>query len=96
VAASGKELALLAIQCKPRHAALFDPPLHATFGYRSVALKNGKFSSFRNSIETIMNRIIAVPVVLVVFGLSVAQAADIRRISLDGKEGAPAPVAEPG
>ena len=29
-------------------------------------------------------------------GLSVAQAADIRRISLEGKEGVPAPAAEPG
>ena len=43
-----------------------------------------------------MNRIISVPALLVVFGLSVAQAADIRRISLEGKEGVPAPVAEPG
>ena len=43
-----------------------------------------------------MNRMIAGPVVLLVFGLCVAQAADIRRISLEGKEGVSAPVAEPG
>jgi hypothetical protein len=30
------------------------------------------------------------------FGLCVAQAADIRRISLEGKEGMPASVTEPG
>jgi hypothetical protein len=36
-----------------------------------------------------MNRITAVPVLLVVLGLHVAQAADIRRISLEGKEGVP-------
>jgi acetyl esterase/lipase len=43
-----------------------------------------------------MNQIMSVPALLVLLGLSVAQAADIRRISLDGKEGVPAPVAEPG
>ena len=43
-----------------------------------------------------MTRIIAVPVLLAVFGLSVARGADIRRISLDGKDGVPAPVAESG
>src|SRR5580658_7599458 len=43
-----------------------------------------------------MNRIIAVLIVLLMLDLCVAQAADIRRISLDGKEGVPAPVTEPG
>lgn len=43
-----------------------------------------------------MNRVGAVLIVLVAFGLCVARAADIRRISLEGKEGAPAPAAEPG
>ena len=52
--------------------------------------------SFRSHCETIMNRIISVPALLVVLGLSVAQAADIRRISLEGQEGVPAPAAEPG
>ena len=33
---------------------------------------------------------------LLVFGLCVARAADIRRISVEGKEGVPAPAAEPG
>jgi len=42
------------------------------------------------------NRIIVVLLGLVMSGLSVAQGADIRRISLDGKEGVPAPVAESG
>lgn len=44
-----------------------------------------------------MNRItVIVPMLVVVLGLCIAQAADIRRISLEGKEGVPAPVAEPG
>ncbi len=43
-----------------------------------------------------MKRIIAVSVLPVVFGMCVAQAADIRRISLEGKEGVPAPAAEAG
>jgi acetyl esterase/lipase len=43
-----------------------------------------------------MNRTIAVAVVLVVFGLRVAQAGEIRCISLEGKEGASIPAAEPG
>ncbi len=43
-----------------------------------------------------MNRITSVPALLVVFGLSVVQAADIRRISLDGKDGVPAPAVVPG
>jgi len=43
-----------------------------------------------------MKRISFVPALLVVLGLSMAQAADIRRISLEGKDGVPAPVAEPG
>jgi hypothetical protein len=43
-----------------------------------------------------MNRITSVPAFLILLGLSVAQAADIRRISLDGNDGVPAPVVEPG
>ena len=43
-----------------------------------------------------MNRIASVSALLVVLGLSVAQAADIRRISLEGKDGVPAPEAVPG
>lgn len=43
-----------------------------------------------------MNKTIALAVVLIVFGLCVAQADEIRRISLEGKEGVPAPAAEPG
>lgn len=43
-----------------------------------------------------MNQITSVSALLVVLGLSVAQAADIRRISLEGKDGVPPPVVEPG
>ena len=38
-----------------------------------------------------MNRMIAGVFVLVAFGVCVAQGEDIRRISLEGKEGVPAP-----
>lgn len=43
-----------------------------------------------------MHRLFALSVVLLLFGMCFAQADDIRRISLEGKEGVPAPVAEPG
>jgi len=43
-----------------------------------------------------MNRLVALFVVLAVLGLRGALAAEIRRISLEGKEGVPAPAAEPG
>jgi len=43
-----------------------------------------------------MKQIGAVAVVLFAFGLGAARAAEGRRISLDGKEGAPAPSATPG
>ncbi|MBN1909732.1 MAG: alpha/beta hydrolase [Pirellulales bacterium] len=46
--------------------------------------------------ETIVNRIYVVIVVLFVLGLGIAQADDIRRIPLDGKEIAPTPVIIPG
>lgn len=43
-----------------------------------------------------MNRIVSVPALLIVFGLSIVQAAEIRRISLEGKEDVPAPETKPG
>ena len=46
--------------------------------------------------ENTMNKIVAVSAFLLLLGLGVAQAADIRRISLEGNEGVPAPAAEPG
>jgi acetyl esterase/lipase len=43
-----------------------------------------------------MNQLTSIAAVMVVLGLSVAQAAEVRRISLAGKDGVPAPVAESG
>jgi acetyl esterase/lipase len=55
-----------------------------------------RYSSFRNRLETVMKLNALVLALLVVLGLSVAQAADVRRISLEGKECVPAPTAEAG
>ncbi len=43
-----------------------------------------------------MNRTALGLSLFIVLGLSIAQAADIRRITLEGKEGAPSPAVEPG
>lgn len=43
-----------------------------------------------------MNRVLTIASLLLVLGLSVVQAAEIRRISLDGKEGVAAPATEQG